>query len=305
MHSRLMALIFGKTVMAPVDDPEKGGGGKPSSRGQEPENVDDDDPEDDDDDPDDDDDDDPEDIDDDDEGDEPEDEDDDEDEDDGDDDDPEEGDEDLGARAKKRIGKLIAQRKEAESRVKALEGQLEEAKKLSGDDGRAILRAAESSGILPGLMTKDEAEAFTQMDQYRAVIAKYDNWLDEHGPEDEFEISDGKTMSYAKVERRVRKLQSELADLKDEYGERRKELLKKVRKIFEAGVEALKSGGTKTKPGKKKPKKTTRKNDNNQLKPKANGPKPRRSAERNLDDMDVENPDDLEAYITAMRRKKK
>ena len=306
MDPRLMALVFGKTVMAPVDDPEKGGGGKPSSRGQEPEDVDDDDPEDDDDDPDDDDDDDPEDIDDDDpEDDEPEDEDDDEDEDDGDDDDPEEGDEDLGARAKKRIGKLIAQRKEAESRVKALEGQLEEAKKLSGDDGRAILRAAESSGILPGLMTKDEAEAFTQMDQYRAVIAKYDNWLDEHGPEDEFEISDGKTMSYAKVERRVRKLQSELADLKDEYGDRRKELLKKVRKIFEAGVEALKSGGAKPKPGKKKPKKTARKDDNNEFKPRANGPKPKRGAERNLDDMDVDNDDDLEAYITAMRRKKK
>ena len=305
MDPRLMRLVFGKTVMAPVDDSGSGGGGKALSRGQEPEDVDDDDPEDDDDDQDDDDDDDPEDIDDDEpEDDEPEDEDDDEDEDDG-GDDPEEGDEDLGARAKKRIGKLIAQRKEAESRVKALEGQLEEAKKLSGDDGRAILRAAESSGILPGLMTKAEAEAFTQIDQYKTVIARYEDWLDEHNPEDEFEISDGKTMSYAKVERRVRKLQGELADLKDEYGDRRRELLKKVRKIFEAGVEALKSGGTKTKPGKKKPKKTIRKDDNKELKPKANGPKPRRSAERNLDDMDVDDDDSLEAYITAMRRKKK
>ena len=52
-------------------------------------------------------------------------------------------------------------------------------------------------------------------------------------------------------------------------------------------------------------KKTTRKNDNNELKPKANGPKPKRGAERNLDDMDVDNDDDLEAYIMATRRKKK
>ena len=288
MDPKLLKLL-GITVQAPVDD--LGGGGGGGSRGSDdpenPENP--EDPED----TDDDDDDDPED---------PEDPDDDEEGDDGDDDDDsDDDDEELGARAQKRINKLIAQRKDAETRVKTLEQQLADARKLSGDDGKAIMRAAEASGILPGLMTKDEADAFVEMDRYRKVIANYEQWLDNHDPDDEFEIDDGKTMSYAKVERRVRKLQGELGDLKDEYGPRRKELLKKVREIFEAGVEALKAG---KKPAEKKPKKTERKDESPKQKPTANSPKPKRGSEKNLEDMDVENDDDLEAYISAMRRKK-
>ena len=288
MDPKLLKLL-GITVQAPVDD--LGGGGGGGSRGSDdPENPEDpEDPED----TDDDDDDDPED---------PEDPDDDEEGDDGDDDDDsDDDDEELGARAQKRINKLIAQRKDAATRVKTLEQQLADARKLSGDDGKAIMRAAEASGILPGLMTKDEADAFVEMDRYRKVIANYEQWLDNHDPDDEFEIDDGKTMSYAKVERRVRKLQGELGDLKDEYGPRRKELLKKVREIFEAGVEALKAG---KKPAEKKPKKTERKDESPKQKPTANSPKPKRGSEKNLEDMDVENDDDLEAYISAMRRKK-
>ena len=287
MDPKLLKLL-GITVQAPVDDPDDraGGGDSSSAAGVSPTDDDEetDDEETDDDDPDD---------------------------EDGDDDDPEDGDDDddsddddeeLGARAQKRINKLIAQRKDAETRVKTLEQQLADARKLSGDDGKAIMRAAEASGILPGLMTKDEADAFVEMDRYRKVIANYEQWLDNHDPDDEFEIDDGKTMSYAKVERRVRKLQGELGDLKDEYGPRRKELLKKVREIFEAGVEALKAG--KKKPGEKKPKKTERKDESPKQKPTANSPKPKRGSEKNLEDMDVENDDDLEAYISAMRRKK-
>ena len=288
MDPKLLKLL-GITVQAPVDD--LGGGGGGGSRGSDdPENPEDpEDPED----TDDDDDDDPED---------PEDPDDDEEGDDGDDDDDsDDDDEELGARAQKRINKLRAQRKDAETRVKTLEQQLADARKLSGDDGKAIMRAAEASGILPGLMTKDEADAFVEMDRYRKVIANYEQWLDNHDPDDEFEIDDGKTMSYAKVERRVRKLQGELGDLKDEYGPRRKELLKKVREIFEAGVEALKAG---KKPAEKKPKKTERKDESTKQKPKANAPRPKRGTEKDIEDMDVENDDDLENYITAMRRKK-
>lgn len=287
-------LTLGKALMAPVDDLEGGGGG--GSRGSEAANQDTGD-ETDDDGGDDDDPNDPEDPE------EPDDDETDDDDDDGDDDDDseEEGDEDLGARATKRINKLIAERKEAQSRIKALEGELKEAKKLAGDDGKAILRAAETSGILPGLMTKDEAEAFRSIDQYKAVIANYERWLDEHDPEDEFEISDGKTMSYAKVERRVRKLQGELGELKDEYGDRRKELLRKVREIFEAGVEALKTG---RKPAEKKPKKAERKDESKKQKPKGNNPRPKRVSGRRLEEMDVDDDDSLEAYITEMRRKK-
>lgn len=293
MDPRLLKLLLGIKVQAPVDDPEDGAGGG-SVDSEDPENP--EDPEDPDND--DDGDDDPEDPDD------PEDTDDDDGDGDGDDDDDDEDgdDEELGKRAQKRINKLIAQRKDAEARAKTLEQKLADAQKLTGDDGKAIMKAAEASGILPGLMTKAEAEAFVEMDRYRAVIANYEQWLDSHEPDDELEIDDGKTMSYAKVERRVRKLQEELGDLKDEYGPRRKELLKKVREIFEAGVEALKAG--KKKPGEKKPKKTERKDESTKQKPKANAPRPKRGSVRRLEDMDVEDDEDLEAYITEMRRRK-
>lgn len=170
------------------------------------------------------------------------------------DDGKEEGDEDLGERAQKRIGKLVKERNSAQAENKRLKEQLDEAQKLSGDDGKAIYAAAKRTGILPGLMTKDEAKAFTALEQYPQVIETYQDWLDEHDREDEFGSGD-EAMSYGQVKKRIRQLKSEYEGLKDEYGDRRKELTAKVRKIFELGMEAYRKGG-KAKPGEEgKPKK--------------------------------------------------
>lgn len=236
------------------------------------------------------------------------------DDDDADDDEPEDdegedGDEDarkdsegMGDRARKRIAKLLARSKDAETRVRTLEAQLEEAKRLGGDDGKAILAAAERSGILPGLMTREEAKAFSDIDGYERVIRRYEAWLDDHETGDEYATGDGGTMSFSKVERRVRKLRDELSEMKDEYGERRKELRKKVREIFEAGIEALKA---KKPGGAKKPKKDERKNRKRiDEKPRAEGPRPKRTG-RSLDDMEVDSEEELESYIAEMRRRDK
>ena len=176
------------------------------------------------------------------------------------DDDPEEGededegDEQLGKRAQKRIGKLVKERNSANAEVKRLQKELENAQKLSGDDGKAILAAASRTGILPGLMTKDEAEAFTQMSRYPRVIENYQDWLDEHENGDEY-VSGDTTMSYGQVKKRVRQLTAELDELKDEYGGRQKELRQKVRKIFELGMKAYRKGEGAGDEGKKDPKK--------------------------------------------------
>jgi len=239
--NKLLMLIMGQmpVYLAPVDD-EGGGGGDDDNA---PEDQDDDDEADDDPDDDeaDDDDDDP----------------DNQDDDDGDDDD-EGDDKDLGKGAQKRIRQLNERMKAAEGRTKDLEKQLEEAKKLSGDDGRALLAAAEATGILPGLMTKDEAEAFENIAEIPAVIERYQDWLDENERDAEFELGNGKTMSYGDVKKRVRKLRAQLDDLKDRYGDRRKELMAKVRGIFETGLAAQKAGwkpGGKKTPAKKKERK--------------------------------------------------
>ena len=168
-----------------------------------------------------------------------------------------EDDADLGKGAQKRIRQLNERMKAAERRAKDLERERDEARKLSGDDGRALLAAAESSGILPGLMTKDEARAFQDLAEIPQVIERYQDWLDDNDNDAELDIGNGSAMSYGDVKKRVRKLRAQLEDLKDRYGERRKELTAKVRGIFETGLAAMKAGW---KPGgEKKPKKNERK----------------------------------------------
>ena len=171
------------------------------------------------------------------------------------DDDGKDGDDaELGKRAQKRIGKLVKERNSANAEVKRLQKELENAQKLSGDDGKAILAAASRTGILPGLMTKDEAEAFTSMSRYPRVIENYQDWLDEHENGDEYGSGDN-AMSYGQVKKRVRQLTAELNELKDEYGGRQKELRQKVRKIFELGMKAYRKGEGAGDEGKPKPKK--------------------------------------------------
>ncbi len=180
------------------------------------------------------------------------------DEDDDDEEDEDDDDKDLGKGAQKRIRQLNERMKAAEGRTKELERQLEEAKKLSGDDGRALLAAAEVSGILPGLMTKDEATAFKDLAEIPKVIERYQDWLDDNNSDAELELGDGNTMSYGDVKKRVRKLRAQLDDLKDRYGDRRKELTAKVRGIFETGLKAMKAGwklDAKKTPAKKKERK--------------------------------------------------
>jgi hypothetical protein len=235
MNWKLLMMSLGQTPVyfAPADD--EGGGAAPEDT-DEPETDDDDEEEEDsDDDSDDDEDEDP-------------------DGDGEDDEDDDDSDGDSGKGAQKRIRQLNERKNAAEERVKTLEKELDEAKKLSGDDGRAILAAAEASGILPSLMTKAEAEAFQDMADLPQVIEMYRDWLDEHGSEDELDIGGGRTMSYGAVRKRVRKLEAQLDDLKDRYGDRRRELQKKVRGIFELGLKAQEAGwspDSKKKPAKK------------------------------------------------------
>lgn len=290
MNWKLLMLTLGQmpVYLAPVDVDDEGGGDNDDI--DDPENQDDDDEEADDEEADDDD----EEADDDD----PENQDDDE----GDDDDDDEGDKDLGKGAQKRIRQLVEQKNTAQSRVKDLEKQLEEAKKLSGDDGRALLAAAEATGILPGLMTKDEAQAFQDIAEIPRVIERYEDWLDDAERDDEMDLGKGTKLSYGDVKKRVRKLRAQLDELKGRYGDRRKELTAKVRGIFETGLAAMKAGW---KPdGKKTPKKKTKK----ALKEdRAEGIRPSlaKKGRSRVEDIEVEDEDSLEAYMAAENRREK
>ncbi|MBO4708822.1 MAG: hypothetical protein J5727_03465 [Kiritimatiellae bacterium] len=165
------------------------------------------------------------------------DEDDDEDEEDEDDDE----DEDLkgvGERAKKRIGKLTGE-------VKDLKRELEEARKLTGDDGRAILAAAETAGILPQLMSADEAKGIKELDSKTSAKKYLKKLL--RSDDDEFEIG-GETRSRRWVQGELDDLEEEIGELRERYGAKRRELAEKSKRIFELGMAAQKAGW---KPGEK------------------------------------------------------
>ena len=201
--------------------------------------------------------------------------------------------EDTGKGAEKRIRKLVEEKND-------LKDEVEKLKKLAGDDGKAILAAAEATGILPGLMTKDEAKAFRDMQDIPGIIERYEDWLDDHSADDELDLGGGETMSYGDVKKRVRKLRSALANLKETYGERRKVLSGKVREIFETGLAALKAGW---KPdGKKTEAKKGKKKQPKEEKPTGKNPREHQRRGREWEG-EVEDEDDLENFIAAENRK--
>ena len=175
------------------------------------------------------------------------------DEDNSEDDDEEDEDEDegeegeLGKKAQTRIKKLVGRAKDAERRVKELEAELEDAKKLGGDDAETFIAAAKSAGVLPSLMSKDLAQAIERRDENHGLIAFYENWLDDEDNE-ELEVGD-RTLTRKQVRARLRELRDENDRIERRCGEQEKSLQKKVRDIFELGRQAMKAGG---KPGAKK-----------------------------------------------------
>lgn len=161
----------------------------------------------------------------------------------------EEGDESLGNRAQKRIKQLVGARKDAEKRVKELEDRLNEAQKLGGDEGKALIAAAETAGILPSMMTKDLAEGLSRLQQKSSALAGISDMLE--SDDDEFEIG-GNTISRRRLERKERELREEVGDLKQEFGPRKRELQQKIKGIFELGLKAQKAGWTGEKAAAKK-----------------------------------------------------
>lgn len=170
---------------------------------------------------------------------------------DGDDDEDDEEDDgedgDLGQKAQTRIKKLVGRAKDAERRVRELEAELEDAKKLGGDDAETFIAAAKSAGVLPSLMSKDLAQAIERRDENHGLIAFYENWLDDEDNE-ELEVGD-RTLTRKQVRARLRELRDENDRIERRCGEQEKSLQKKVRDIFELGRQAMKAGW---KPGAKK-----------------------------------------------------
>lgn len=205
-------------------------------------------------------------------------------------------DEQLGQRAQKRIKKLNARAKDAERRVKELESELEEARKLGGDSGEVYAAAIEKAGLLPRLVTKDLAEGLKKIDQKKSALGYFGTLLD--SDEDEFEIG-GKTYSRRQIERKERALNDEVRELESKFGGKRDKMQAEIRSLFELGLAAQKAGW---KPGKKaKETKPVTKDKPGSRKIR----KPDKKAERSRSLDEINSDDDLEAEIMAMNRGKR
>lgn len=224
-------------------------------------------------------------------------------EEDGDEDDGEDGDGDLGKRAQKRIKGLLKDVKAAKAENDSLRKQLESARKLSGDDGKAMMKAAELSGIMASLTTKEEAEAFRDLKAYPSVIRSYEDWLDEHDTDDTYQVGD-KELTYSQVRKRIRNLKEEYSDLKDEYSDRYRKLQEKQRKIWKLGLEAYERGdepGAKPKPAKEK---SAKKQKSRQDKP-GSGKKAKAQSGRKVNWGEISSEQELIAAIATQSNRKK
>lgn len=285
MDPKLLKLM-GYTFQTPYagDDGEEGGGGDPEE--SETEEGDEEDPNEDEDE--DEDDEDSEDGDEDEEDEEDSEDDDDEEEDEESEDDEDEEDGKLGHRAQKRIRKLNGQ-------VKDLKKQLEEAQKLGGEDGQAILSAATKAGIAPRLMSKELATGLNELAEKKSALGYFKDLLD--SDDDEFEIG-GKQYSRRQLERKERTLTEEVHALESKFGNGRDKALEEAKTLFELGW-AAKKAGWKPEGGSGKAKK---KHKHDKPKHKASHKKGGAHDESSWEG--AEDDDSLEAMIAKKRRRK-
>lgn len=285
MDPKLLKLM-GYTFQTPYagDDGEEGGGGDPEE--SETEEGDEEDPDEDEDE--DEDDEDSEDGDEDEEDEEDSEDDDDEEEDEESEDDEDEEDGKLGHRAQKRIRKLNGQ-------VKDLKKQLEEAQKLGGEDGQAILSAATKAGIAPRLMSKELATGLNELAEKKSALGYFKDLLD--SDDDEFEIG-GKQYSRRQLERKERTLTEEVHALESKFGNGRDKALEEAKTLFELGWAAKKAGWKPEGGGGKAKKKHKHDKPKHKASHKKGGAHDESSWEGAEDD------DSLEAMIAKKRRRK-
>lgn len=285
MDPKLLKLM-GYTFQTPYagDDGEEGGGG--DSEESETEEGDEEDPDEDEDE--DEDDEDSEDGDEDEEDEEDSEDDDDEEEDEESEDDEDEEDGKLGHRAQKRIRKLNGQ-------VKDLKKQLEEAQKLGGEDGQAILSAATKAGIAPRLMSKELATGLNELAEKKSALGYFKDLLD--SDDDEFEIG-GKQYSRRQLERKERTLTEEVHALELKFGKGRDKALEEAKTLFELGWAAKKAGWKPEEGGGKAKKKHKHDKPKHKASHKKGGAHDESSWEGAEDD------DSLEAMIAKKRRRK-
>lgn len=147
----------------------------------------------------------------------------------------------------KRIGKLTAKRHEAEERAAEAETARDaakaEAEKLAAKYGdREILKAAKTAGVLPELLTTEQAALLTKADKLERHLEQIEQTLEDH-PEG-YE-ADGQQVTPAMLRGWRRNAKEQLDDVRDDAAALRKQKADEVRELIRLGREAKAGGGKK------------------------------------------------------------
>lgn len=200
----------------------------------------------------------------------------------------------LGHRTQKRIKKLVAEAKD-------LRRQLDEARRLGGEDGQTILSAAAKAGLLPRLVTKELADGLNALESKRDALSYIEGLLD--GDDDDFTIGE-REYSRRQLERKERALATEVDRLESRFGKDRDRAAEETKALIELGLSARKAGWRPGKGGEGK-ETTARKPREWPDESSARGTKKPGEARQRLDYGDVDDDETLEAMIAAERSRKK
>lgn len=148
----------------------------------------------------------------------------------------------------KRIGKEVGKRKEAEEKAQRAQAEADVLKKrFDGDNSRMMLDIAKKHGVLPELLSKEDAAGLSQLEDANANVDVLDSLLDDEKAE-EFTI-DGKQFSRKEVRGMLRDWRTKRQQLSDRYGDVSRTAAKTMQEVIALGMKAKAAGWT----GEKKP----------------------------------------------------
>lgn len=148
----------------------------------------------------------------------------------------------------KRIGKEVGKRKEAEEKAaRALAESDLLKKRFDGENGKIVLGVAKKLGVLPELLSKEDAAGLSQLEEANDNVSALERMLDDDEAK-EFTIGN-KQYSRKEVRGILRDWKSTQSELSEKFGDVSRTAAKSMQEIIALGMKAKAAGWT----GEKKP----------------------------------------------------
>lgn len=146
------------------------------------------------------------------------------------------------------LAKEKRSRKEAEAKLAEAEAERNELKTRYGDaDGDTVLKAAREAGVMPEMMTADEAQGVTKMENAKQNSRYFTRMLRNDTESAEFDVG-GKKLTRREVGNMANDWEDEAERLERKYGPVKAKAAAAAKEVWKLGLAAKKQGWM---PGKK------------------------------------------------------